>query len=142
MSKRFVFNRCVVFPWHCDQYGHMNVRWYSHFFDDGSFLSWSTIGVDMGAIVATGIHSAVVKATTEFKRETLAGTTLTLMGRFVEFGRSSVTLEQQMVHANSEQTHATSQYILVFCDSQTRQSAPIPAACREAMLAAGARERV
>ena len=141
MSKRFIFNRGVVFLWHCDQYGHMNVRWYSHFFDDGSFLSWSTIGFDMAAAVESGLHTVVVKSTTEFKRETLAGTTLTMMGQFVEFGRSSVVLEQQMLNAINDELHATSQYVLVFCDSQTRQSIPIPEDCRQAMLTAGAQQK-
>ncbi len=36
--------RSVVFPWNCDQYGHMNVRWYAHHFDDAGFGLWSVIG--------------------------------------------------------------------------------------------------
>ena len=141
MTKSFLFNRGVVFPWHCDQYGHMNVRWYAHFFDDGSFLSWSTIDFDMAAAVENGMHTVVVKSTTEFKRETLAGTTLSMMGQFIEFGRSSVTIEQQMLNAKNDELQATSQYILVFCDSETRQSISIPENCQQALLAAGARQK-
>ena len=33
-------HRSLVFPWHCDQFGHMNVRWYAHFFDDATFHMW------------------------------------------------------------------------------------------------------
>lgn len=141
MTESFLFNRGVVFPWHCDQYGHMNVRWYAHFFDDGSFLSWSAIGFDMAAAVETGIHTVVAKSTTKFKRETLAGTTLSMMGKFVEFGRSSVTIEQEMLNATNGELHATSEYVLVFCDSKTRQSTTIPENCQQAMLAAGARQK-
>ena len=30
-------NRAVVFPWHCDHFGHMNGRWYAPIFDDAGF---------------------------------------------------------------------------------------------------------
>ena len=36
--------RGVVFPWHCDQFGHMNVRWYAHIFDDAAFHIWPLLG--------------------------------------------------------------------------------------------------
>jgi len=37
MSKPIEILRGVVHPWYCDTFGHMNVRWYSHFFDDAAF---------------------------------------------------------------------------------------------------------
>ncbi len=64
-----------------------------------------------------------------------------MMGKFVEFGRSSVTIEQEMLNATNGELHATSQYVLVFCDSKTRQSTTIPENCQQAMLAAGARQK-
>ena len=141
MSDYQLFNRGVVFPWHCDQYGHMNVRWYAHFFDDASFLSWPSIGFDMNALVESGTHTAVVKSTTAFNCETLAGTTLNMMGRFVALGRTSVTIEQQMRNAQTDDIHASCEYVLVFCDSTSRRAVPIPQACRDAILAAGASEK-
>lgn len=136
-----VFNRGVVFPWHCDQYGHMNVRWYSHFFDDGSFLSWSTIGLDMPALVSSGVHTVVVSSNVVFKRETLAGTPLTILGRFSEIGNSSVIIEQQMVESLSENLHAENKYVLVFCNSESRQPMRIPDNFREKIMQAGAKAR-
>lgn len=58
----------------------MNVRWYSHFIDDGSFLSWSCFGPDARALNDDRIHTAVVRAEIEFKQELLAGTAATLLG--------------------------------------------------------------
>jgi len=40
MSKPIEILRGVVHPWYCDTFGHMNVRWYSHFFDDAAFHLW------------------------------------------------------------------------------------------------------
>ena len=139
MSEWRVFNRGVVFPWHCDQYGHMNVRWYSHLFDDGSFLSWSCLGIDVRPLQDAGTHTAVVRSTIEFKRELLAGTPVTILGKFSAVGRSSVTMNQRMVDAVSEDIiHATQESVLVFCDDDSRAAVPIPTAFREKLVAAGA----
>ena len=43
-------NRGVVFPWQCDHYGHLNVRYYTHFFDDAGFQIWSLIGLTLEEI--------------------------------------------------------------------------------------------
>lgn len=143
MSEWKVFNRAVVFPWHCDQYGHMNVRWYSHFFDDGSFLSWSCFGLDARSLHESGTHTAVVRSTIEFKRELLAGTPVTILGQFSAVGRSSVTMTQRMVDAVSEDIiHATHESVLVFCDDDTRSSVPVPPAFREMLVAAGAADSI
>ncbi len=141
MSEWNVFNRAVVFPWHCDQYGHMNVRWYSHFFDDGSFLSWSCLGLDARTLGDSGTHTAIVRATIEFKRELLAGTPVTMLGTFSAVGRSSVTMNQRMVDAVSEDViHATYESVLVFCDDKSRAAVAVPPLFREKLLAAGARD--
>lgn len=139
MSEWKVFSRAVVFPWHCDQYGHMNVRWYSHFFDDGSFLSWSTIGLDSRSLKDSGMHTAIVRSTIEFKRELLAGTPVTILGKFSAVGRSSVTVSQRMVDAVSEDIlHATHESVLVFCDDNSRAAVSVPTAFREKLIVAGA----
>ena len=54
-------NRGVVFPWQCDHYGHLNVRYYTHFFDDASFHIWSLIGLKMAQIHERGVHPVVAE---------------------------------------------------------------------------------
>jgi len=138
MSEWKVFNRAVIFPWHCDQFGHMNVRWYAHFFDDGSFLSWSCYGLDARTLKDSGIHTAVVRSTIEFKRELLAGAPVSILGTFSRLGRTSVTMNQRMVDAVSEDIiHATHETVLVFCDDVSRAAVPVPETFREKLLAAG-----
>ena len=45
MSEPVEILRGVVHPWYCDNFGHMNVRWYSHFFDAAAFHLWPLTGV-------------------------------------------------------------------------------------------------
>ena len=46
--------RGVVFPWHCDQLGHMNVRHYVAMFDDASFHLLTAGGMNMSGMNETG----------------------------------------------------------------------------------------
>lgn len=131
----------IVFPWHCDQYGHMNVRWYSHAFDDASFLSWSTLGLDMNALHAAGTHTAVARACIEFRQEMRAGTAYVVAGRFPGIGRTSVNLELRMADVASGAVYATQESVLVFCDARQRRPVPVPETVRACLLQAGAVER-
>jgi acyl-CoA thioester hydrolase len=116
----------VIFPWHCDHYGHMNVRWYSHFFDDASFLIWSRHGVDMRPVHEQGIHTVIARSTIEFAHEMRAGDHLTVVGGFTRIGGKSVDMRFRMLDANDQSLRATQTTVAVFFDVETRRSAPIP----------------
>jgi hypothetical protein len=37
--------RGMVYPWHCDHMGHMNVMWYVGKFDEATWQLFSSIGI-------------------------------------------------------------------------------------------------
>ena len=43
MTQWMETHRAVIHPWYCDHLGHMNVRFYAHFFDDAGFHIWNHI---------------------------------------------------------------------------------------------------
>ena len=126
-------SRGIAMPWHCDHYGHMNVRWYTHFFDDATLVIWSCIDVDMRAVHATGTHTVIAKSTVEYLHEVRAGDPLSVQGRFVRLGTKSVTVELGMRDANSGEPRARGETVIVFFDAESRTSAPIPDVCRSAV---------
>jgi acyl-CoA thioester hydrolase len=132
MAQWQEISRNMVFPWHCDHYGHMNVRWYTHFFDDASFLIWSTIGFNMRDVLATGIHTVIARSTTEYHREVRAGDPVLILGGFTRIGTKSLTLCTRMLDANTRELRATNEYVVVFFNAQTRRSAEIPGDVRHA----------
>jgi len=118
--------RGVVFPWHCDQFGHMNVRWYAHLFDDAAFGLWSVHGIGLRTMEARGFHTVVVRATTEFRREIAAGEMYVVESGFARVGTKSVTYAQQMLNADTGTLHATQDGVEVMFDPKTRGSLTIP----------------
>ena len=125
--------RPVIHPWHCDQYGHMNVRWYAHFFDDANFSLWHATGLDLNGMQAEGIHTVVAETRTRFVRECLAGEGYVITGAFTRLGRRSIHSYFEMHHATSGALHASQDVFEVFFDAGSRGSVEAPAAAREVL---------
>ncbi|MEN3794399.1 thioesterase family protein [Fulvimarina sp. MAC3] len=124
----------VVHPWHLDQFGHMNVRWYAPVFDDASFLFWEKAGLSMRAMTEIhGVHTVTLKAETEFKRELLAGDCTFIGGRVTRVGGKSVTLEMTLHTYRTGEVHAIYRTVEVFVEAGSHASCAIPDAVRETL---------
>jgi acyl-CoA thioester hydrolase len=118
--------RGMVFPWHCDQFGHMNVRWYAHFFDDAGFHIWPMIGVKQAQFDHCGLHTVIAQTKTDFVFEITAGTPIVIESGFTRIGTKSLSHAQRMYHADTGQIHARQATAEVFFDPKTRKSVSIP----------------
>lgn len=129
----------AVHQWMCDHFGHLNVRYYAHLFDDAGFALWPKSGVTRAVFEAAGLHTVVARTETEMLVELLPGTVVTVRSRFVELGTRSVTYEQELRSAEGSTVHARQRAVEVFFDPRTRTSAPIPEQVRQIVLAGKAR---
>jgi len=131
-SAEYLLSGGVIHPWHMDQFGHMNVRWYAHFFDDASFLLLSRLGLHQAAVIKEfGVHCVTAQATTEFRAEVLAGACVDIFGSVSRIGGKSVTFEYRMTSAGTEVEHALCRSVEVFVDAKTHKSVTIPEGLRE-----------
>lgn len=129
-------SRGVIHPWHHDQFGHMNVRWYAHFFDDAVFHLYAATGVSLQAMERDyGIHTVSAQATTNFVQELSAGDLIRIDGGISRLGGKSLTFSLRMVHVDTQEVHATYELIEVFFDPKTRRSTAMPEALREQLSA-------
>ena len=127
--------RAVVFPWHCDHLGHLNVRWYGHFFDDAGWHLWSQIGMSHVTFKERGVVTVVANITTDFHRESGAGDLLLVKSAFTRIGGKSITMSQRMTNAETGVLCATQDVVEVFFDMKSRKAAPMPDDIREKLLA-------
>ncbi len=118
--------RGVAFPWLCDQYGHMNVRHYASFFDDGAFHLWSMHGTGQKRMLERDIQTVTAMTKTDFIKELRTGELFVVKTGFTRCGGKSVSFSHRMENADSGELHATQDCVEVFFDPATRKAMPIP----------------
>ena len=128
--------RGVVQPWHHDQFGHMNVRWYAHFFDDAAYHVWPVFGISLQRLQREyGVHTVTARATTNFIKELSAGDLVRIEGGVTRLGSRSVAFELRMLHVDGGELHATYDMVEVFFDPTTRKATAMPEAVRQTLSA-------
>jgi acyl-CoA thioester hydrolase len=131
MAERLELLRAVVHPWHQDHFGHMNVRHYAPFFDDATYHLWTRVGLPYSTMLAEhGVHCVTVQATTQFRKELVAGDLIMIDGVVARLGTKSVGFELAMRHADTGALHATYEITEVFFDPAARSSTAMPASVR------------
>ncbi|MFY9239901.1 MAG: thioesterase family protein [Roseovarius sp.] len=134
-NGEFCVGSAVVHPWHLDQLGHMNVRWYAHFFDDASFQFLEIIGVGPSARDGLiNVHCVTAQSTTQYKSELLAGTCVKVIGHVKRIGRKSMSLHYRMVGSVCGTEYAVCETVDVFVNADTHQSVEIPDVVRRVLV--------
>ena len=118
--------RGVAFPWLCGQFGHMNVRHYAGFFDDGAFHLWSMCGTGHNRMLERDIQTVTAMTKTDFIKELRAGELFVVKTAFTRCGGKSVSFSHRMENADSGELHATQDCVEVFFDPATRKAMPVP----------------
>ena len=73
MADSMITYRGVVYPWHCDHMGHMNVMWYVGKFDEATWQLFSAIGITPDYVRTSGRGMAAVEQRIAYRREVRAG---------------------------------------------------------------------
>lgn len=128
--------RGMVHPWNCDQFGHMNVRWYLHMFDDAAFHIWSKLGFPFSKMEAHGVHTVTATVKIDYVQELTVGDPTVITAAFTRCGSKSVTIRQNMHHADTGDLHARYECVEVFFDPETRKAAAMPDPIRRLLEAA------
>ena len=126
-------HRAVVHQWQCDHLGHLNVRYYAHFFDDAGFHFWTGIPRAQDIMKDHGIGVVVARTTNDFVREARAGELVVVKSGLTKLGTKSLTYTQRMINAETGDLLATQEAVEVIFDPKARKAAPMPGALREVL---------
>jgi len=124
-------HRTVIHAWMADHFGHMNVRFYAHLFDDAAFALWPLSGVSKGMFERCGLHTVVARTETDLRQELMPGQVVWVRSRWIRVGTKSVTYEQELLDTDTGSVHAVQRAVEVFFDPRTRESCAIPDEMRE-----------
>jgi acyl-CoA thioester hydrolase len=126
MSEWKVTYRGVVYPWHCDHMGHMNVMWYSGKFDEACWQLLGILGLHRSRFAQDGTGMAAVEQHIQYRRELRAGDTVTIQSALLEVKDKSIHMLHKMVHDASGEVAATTVVIGVHIHARMRKAIRLP----------------
>ena len=124
MSDLPITYRGVVYPWQCDHMNHMNVMWYVGKFDEATWNLLALFGMTPSALKEKGLGMVAVKQEIAYKREVLAGETVTIRSGVLEVRAKSVRFFHEMTNNESGEVAAVTVLTGVQIDAGTRKSCP------------------
>jgi len=124
MSELPITYRGVVYPWQCDHMNHMNVMWYVGKFDEATWNLLALFGMTPSSLKEMGVGMVAVKQEIAYKREVLAGETVTIRSGLLEVRAKSVRFFHEMTNNESGEVAAVTVLTGVQIDAGTRKSCP------------------
>ncbi len=126
VSDLTVTYRGVVYPWHCDHMGHMNVMWYVGKFDEATWQLFTMLGVTPSFMRERNRGMVAVQQNIAYKRELLAGDNITIRSGILEMKEKVIRFCHEMLNEETGEIAAITVLTGVHIDTQTRKSCLFP----------------
>ncbi|MGB9368494.1 MAG: thioesterase family protein [Xanthobacteraceae bacterium] len=120
----------TVYPWHCDEMGHMNVMWYVGKFDEGTRHFFHALGLTPQFLRVNKRGMAAVAQTIQYQRELLAGDIVTVHSVLLEIREKVVRFAHEMRKADTGEVAATTTLTAVHLDTVARRACAFPESVR------------
>jgi len=133
MPEMLITARSVVYPWHCDHMGHMNVMWYTGKFDEATWHLFGHVGLTPSYLRENKRALVAVHQETSYKRELFAGDLILIRSVILEVREKVIRFHHEMLHAESDGVAATTTLTGVHLNAETRKSCPFPVEYLERM---------
>jgi acyl-CoA thioester hydrolase len=131
MHEKLLTYKGTVYPWHCDEMGHMNVMWYVGKFDEATRHFFHALGLSPTFLRDNKRGMAAVEQTIQYKRELLAGDIVNVHSVLLEIKDKSVRFQHEMRKADTDEVAATTTLTGVHLDTVTRRACAFPDSIKE-----------
>ncbi|MCX5233335.1 thioesterase family protein [Streptomyces sp. NBC_00233] len=116
----------MVYPWHCDHMGHMNVMWYVGKFDEATWNLLASIGITSKLLQEEGRGMVAVQQDISYRQEVLAGDVVRVESVLLEVRPKVIRFVHEMKNAVTDELVAVTHLTGVHIDSIGRRSRPLP----------------
>jgi acyl-CoA thioester hydrolase len=123
--------RGMVYPWHCDHVGHMNVMWYVGKFDEATWNFFARIGITPSYLRDSGRGMVAVQQNISYKRELLAGDIVEIRSFLLEVRDKAIRFVHEMRNGETGEVAATCELTGVHMDRKARKSVAFADPVRE-----------
>ena len=121
----------TVFPWHCDEMGHMNVMWYVGKFDEATRHFFHELGITPAVVREHKRGMAAVEQTIQYKRELQAGDIVSVHSVLLEIKDRSVRFAHEMRKVDTGEIAVTTTLTAVHFDTVARRVRAFPDSVKE-----------
>jgi acyl-CoA thioester hydrolase len=118
--------RVTVNGEYLDQYGHMNVRWYSELWGLGAFNLMTQIGFGTNYMQERNYGTWVLRQIIDYLAEVHEGDTLVIRGRIIDRSDKMLHNKYWMVNETKNKIASTSEVLVGHADLAARRLAPYP----------------
>ncbi len=118
--------RGVVYPWHCDHMGHMNVMWYVGKFDEATWNVFASLGITPSYIREQERGMVAVEQRISYKRELTAGDVITIRSGILEMKEKVIRFCHEMRNEETSEIAAVMVLTGIHLDRGIRKSCPFP----------------
>ena len=125
----------VVYPWQCDQMGHMNVAFYTAKFDEATWNLLAELGITSTYMRDQQCGMAAVEQHTSYKQELLAGDVIEVRSQILEVRDKVIRFQHEMRNLETNTVVAVTELTAVHMDRNSRKSSSLPTAIRAAAVA-------
>ncbi len=134
-ARADVTYRGVVYPWHCDQMGHMNVMWYVGKFDEATWAFFARNGLTPAYLRKNARGMAAVDQRIRYVQELVAGDVVHVTTRLLEAAARKIRFEHQMFNDITGDLVANCELVAVHMDTEARTAAAFEAPIAEKLEA-------
>ncbi len=125
-AEKPITYRGIVYPWHCDHMGHMNVMWYVGKFDEATWNLFALIGITPEYIRAQKHGMAAVQQNISYKNELRAGDIVVVRSQVLEVREKVIRFQHELINEGNDELAAVCELTGVHLDLRTRKSRPLP----------------
>lgn len=133
--KTLLTYKGTVYPWHCDQVGHMNVMWYVGKFDEATWQLFNAIGLTPSYLRANQRGMAAVDQHITYAKELHAGAVISISSSVKEVNDKRITFTHEMRNDETGEVAARTTLIAVHMDTAARKSCAFPTSVKAAAQA-------
>jgi len=127
MSDDYQTYQGVVYPWHCDHMGHMNVMHYVGKFDEATWSLFSDMGLTGRRMRDEAKGMVAVEQNIQYKGELMPGDVVAVQSEIVKLTDKSVTFRHEMRNVETNAVAAITTLTGLYFDQVARKAISLPA---------------
>lgn len=120
--------RGTVHEWQRDHMGHINVRAYVDFFEQGAWQFYTMIGLTPSALRTGPVRIVAVQQNIGYQQELQPGDTVAVRTGVVEIREKVLRYRHELFNTETGALSATCEFTVICIDAATRKSCPLPPA--------------